>query len=239
MRLATQSNRWPKALPPLTDEQKYIREDFYKLWLDVLPKRFGLVEKFNHRYPLQTIASGVKTLEIGAGTGAHLGYENLDLQEYVALELRPDLAKKICDTYPSVQVVLGDCQEKVDFPDNYFDRVLAIHVLEHLPNLPKALDEIQRVLRPEGAFSVLIPCEGGFAYTMARNISARRIFEKCYKQNYDWFVACEHINRPDEIMAELRSRFSIVHRVYFPLLVPLVALNLIIGLTMTNPKRGR
>jgi ubiquinone/menaquinone biosynthesis C-methylase UbiE len=233
-----QSSRWPKALPPLTDEQKYIREDFHKLWLDVLPKRFGLVEKFNHRYPLRTIASGVKTLEIGAGIGAHLGYENLYMQEYVALELRPDLAKKIRDTYPSVRVVVGDCQEKIDFPDNYFARVLAIHVLEHLPNLPKALDEIQRVLRPGGAFSVLIPCEGGFAYTMARNISARRIFEKRYKQNYDWFVACEHINRPGEIIAELRSRFSIVHRVYFPLLAPIVGLNLIIGLTLTNPKRG-
>jgi len=239
MELTTQSSRWPKALRPLTDEQKYIREDFYKLWLDVLPKRFGLVEKFNHQYALRTIASRVKTLEIGAGIGAHLGYENLDMQEYVALELRSDFAQKIRDTYPNVRVVVGDCQEKVDFPDNYFDRALAIHVLEHLPNLPKALDEIQRLLRPGGAFSVLIPCEGGFAYTMARNISARRIFEKRYKQNYDWFVACEHINRPEEIIAELRSRFSIVHRVYFPLLAPIVALNLIIGLTLTNPKRGR
>ena len=62
MGLTTQSSRWPKALRPLTDEQKYIREDFYKLWLDVLPKRFGLVEKFNHQYALRTIASRVKTL---------------------------------------------------------------------------------------------------------------------------------------------------------------------------------
>ena len=238
MQLATQSSQWPKALPLLTDEQKNIREDFYKLWLDVLPKRFGLVEKFNHHYPLRTIASGVKTLEIGAGIGVHLRYENLDMQEYVALELRPDLAKKICDTFPSMQVVIGDCQERVDFPDNYFDRVLAIHVLEHLPNLPKALDEIRRLLRPGGTFSVLIPCEGGFAYSLARNISARRIFEKRYRQSYDWFVACEHINRPDEILVELQSRFSIVHRMYFPLLAPIVALNLIIGLTLTNPKSG-
>jgi SAM-dependent methyltransferase len=222
----------------LTDEQKNIREDFYKLWLDVLPKRFGLIEKFNHHYPLRTIAPGVKTLEIGAGIGVHLRYENLDMQEYVALELRPDLAKNICDTFPSVQVVIGDCQERVDFPDNYFDRVLAVHVLEHLPNLPKVLDEIRRILRPGGTFSVLIPCEGGFAYSMARNISARRIFEKRYRQSYDWFVASEHMNRPDEILVELQSRFSIVHRMYFPLLAPIVALNLIIGLTLTNPKSG-
>ena len=177
MQLATQSSQWPKALPPLSDEQKNIREDFYKLWLDVLPKRYGLVEKFNHHYPLRTIASGGKTLEIGAGIGVHLRYENLDTQEYVALELRSRFSpEEFCDTFPSVQVVIGDCQERIDFPDNYFDRVLAIHVFEHLPNLPKALDEIQRLLRPGGTFSVLIPCEGGFAYSLARNISARRHF---------------------------------------------------------------
>jgi hypothetical protein len=39
------SNRWPKALPVLTEEQKRIREDFQRHWLEVLPKRFGLVER--------------------------------------------------------------------------------------------------------------------------------------------------------------------------------------------------
>lgn len=69
---------------------------------------------------------------------------------------------------------------------------------------------------------------------MAQNISARRLFEKRYKQSYDWFVACEHINRPDEIICELRSRFQMVHQAYFPLKVPIVGLNLVIGLTLTH-----
>jgi len=206
-------------------------------WQEVRPNRFGLVERFNQRYPLRTFTPGVKTLEIGSGRGAHLRFENLENQEYVALELRPELAGFIRSSYPllTVHVVIGGCQEHLDFPDGSFDRVLAIHVLEHLPNLPKALNEIQRILRPGGSFSVLIPCEGGFAYSIARNISARRIFEKRYKQSYDWFVAREHINRPDEIITELRSRFLIIHRTYFPLLVPIVGLNLIIGLTLVKP----
>ena len=84
--------------------------------------------------------------------------------------------------------------------------------------------------------SVVIPCEGGMANTLARNISARRIFEKRYKQSYDWFVACEHINLPHEIIAELRSRFRVVNIAYFPLVVPIVSLNLAIGLTLTPVK---
>jgi len=232
------SNRWPKRLPALTEEQERIRKDFQEAWLEVLVDRYTLVEKFNHTYPLRTLSPRVRrTLEIGAGRGSHLRFENLESQEYVALEWNPELAGIIGASYPAVRVVVGDCQEALDFPDGYFDRVLAIHVLEHLPNLPKTLEEVRRVLSPVGLFSVLIPCEGGFAYTMARNLSARRIFERRYKQSYDWFVASEHINLPDEIISELRARFSIVHQTYFPLKIPIVGLNLIIGLTLTPLRR--
>lgn len=205
-----------------------------KHWLTVLPQRFGVIEQFNHRYPLRSAAPGLKTLEIGAGLGAHLNFEKLEeAGQYVALELRPELAEMLKAKFPLVDTTVSDCQERINFPDHYFDRVLAIHVLEHLPDLPGALDEIRRVLRPDGSFEVVIPCEGGLAYSLARNISARRIFEKRYKQSYDWFVACEHINLPDEIMTELRTRFDIVHRSYFPLLMPVTTLNLVIGLTLT------
>jgi SAM-dependent methyltransferase len=231
------SSRWPKLLPPLSDEQKRIRADFIEHWLEILPQRYNLIEEFNHTYPLRSFTAKTKrTLEIGAGRGAHLGYEEITNQEYVALELRPELAEHIRALHPHAQVVVGDCQEKIDFSDDYFDRVVAIHVLEHLPDLPKALDEMNRVLNRQGLLSVVIPCEGGEAYTLARNISARRIFEKRYKQSYDWFVDCEHINRPDEIMRELSSRFQIIHRSYFPFKIPIVGVNLVIGLTLASLK---
>jgi len=133
-----------------------------------------------------------------------------------------------------VRVAVGDCQEQIDYPDGYFDRVLAIHVLEHLPNLPAALDQIHRVLRPTGFLSGLIPCDPGLAYSVARNISARRIFEKRYKQSYDWFVVSEHINLPDEVISQLHARFSIIHQTYWPLRIPIVGPNLVIGLTLTH-----
>lgn len=96
MNTTTLSNSWPKSLPVLSEEQERIRKDFMNHWLEVLPNRYGLIEKFNHQYPLRTLAAGVRTLEIGAGLGAHLRFENLEIQrEYVALELQPELAKII------------------------------------------------------------------------------------------------------------------------------------------------
>jgi ubiquinone/menaquinone biosynthesis C-methylase UbiE len=35
------------------------------------------------------------------------------------------------------------------FEDGYFDRVIAIHVLEHLPDLPRALREISRLMKKD------------------------------------------------------------------------------------------
>jgi SAM-dependent methyltransferase len=221
------SAKWPKVRPNLTEEQQRIHTDFYRVWLEMLPKRFNAVEVFNHNYPIKIARkhhSGLtRTLDIGAGLGAHIQYEDLNQQEYVAVELQPHLGALLQEKYPEVKVLIGDCERGIEYPDGYFDRIMVIHVLEHLANLPAALTEIKRLLAPCGLFQVLIPCEGGFAYSMARNISARRIFEKRY-----------NINHPNEIMDELREKFSIIHRSFFPLLVPNVELNLVIGLTLTS-----
>ena len=70
------------------------------------------------------------------------------------------------------------------------------------------------------------------AYSLARKISAQRVFERRYQQPYKWFIEREHINRPHEILEELRPYFRITHRSFFPLRVPLVFCNLCIGLTL-------
>jgi len=222
---------WPKRLPELTNEQQRVRDAFVARWLEVLPSQYGRIERFNQTYPLEAGASG-RTLEIGAGLGEHLKYEDLSQRDYHAVELREELAEAIRERYPEVTVIAGDCQERLPFDDRYFDRVLAIHVLEHLPDLPRALNEIARVLTPGGRFHALISCEGGLAYSVARRISAQRIFEKEFGMSYEWFIRSEHVNVPWEILMELRKRFRLVHSRYFPFRVPSVALNLVIGLTL-------
>ena len=221
---------WPKLPPDLTDEQERVRDAFMARWLEVLPHQYGRIERFNQTYPVAVGASG-RTLEIGAGLGEHLKYEDLS-QDYHAVELREELAAAIRTRYPEVSVVVGDCQQHLPFVDQYFDRVIAIHVLEHLPDLPRALDEIARVLASSGRFHAVIPCEGGLAYSVARRISAQRIFEKEFGTSYEWLIRSEHVNVPWEIFMELHKRFRLIHSRYFPFRVPSVALNLVIGLTL-------
>jgi hypothetical protein len=100
--------------------------------------------------------------------------------------------------------------------------------------LPATVRELYRLCDKErGSLSVVIPCEGGLAYALARKISAQRIFEKRYGQSYKWFIEREHVNRPGEIQRELAPYFQVTNRRFFPLRVPAVFCNLVIGLTLT------
>jgi SAM-dependent methyltransferase len=231
------TGKWPKTFPPLSAEQEHIRDDFVKYWHEVLPSRFGRIDRFNHSYAVwNRPADCLRTLEIGAGLGEHLEYEKLPPEQqrhYYALELRENLSVEIRRRFPNVQTITGDCQKRLPFADGYFDRIVAIHVLEHLPNLPAAIAEIYRVCnKSRGTFCVVIPCEGSLAYSLARRMSAQRIFERRYRQPYRWFIEREHVNRPHEIRAELSPYFEAVHQTFWPLRVPLLFCNLVIGMTL-------
>lgn len=237
------AEKWPKAVAPLTAEQRRVSDDFVHYWHEVLPRKYGIVDRFNHRYVVKHAPREfLRTLEIGAGTGEHLKYETLSgsqEENYVALDIRENMAADIRKHFPRVQTVVGDCQQRLRFSDGYFDRILAIHVLEHLPNLPAAVREMYRLTNAgHGVVSIVIPCEGGLAYSLSRKVSAQRIFERRYNQPYNWFISREHLNRPNEIFEELAPYFEPVHRTYFPLRLPLVASNLCIGATFI-PRRAR
>jgi ubiquinone/menaquinone biosynthesis C-methylase UbiE len=145
------------------------------------------------------------------------------------------MANQIRKKFPDVKVIVGDCQKKIDAPDSFFDRILAIHVLEHLPDLPACLKEIDRILKIDsGIFIVVIPCEGTLFYNFSRNLTSRRIFERRYNTKYDWLMEAEHINKPDEIIEELGNLFKINKITYFPFYFPSQQINLCIGLVLSK-----
>jgi len=231
--------QWPKVLPQMTAEQAAARERFMTLWHEYLPAQYAIMERFNHKKAFRLpVAKGCRTLEIGAGLGAHIEFEDLSRQSYTANELRPEMAEHIAQRFPSVKVVVGDIQKGLPFPAASFDRVIAVHMLEHLPELPKALDEVARLLAPGGIFQVVIPCEGSMAYTLGRNISARRLFERTFKMPYDYVVASEHVNLAVEIEAELKKRFKPTWHSFFPLaFLPFQFCNLVIA-SAWQPRTG-
>ena len=227
-------SKWPKRPPELTDEQRRIQDDWTRYFTKTLPQSHGRIDRFNHTYAARSECPG-RTLEIGAGLGNHIGHESLSQQEYHAVELRDEMAQVIKREFPSVHTVVADCQDRLPYEDSYFDRVLAIHVLEHLPDLPAALNEVKRVLRPGGRLVSVIPCEGGWIYNLGRRLTVKRAFERRYNTVYDWHITSDHLNAPGEIFEEARALFRIEGAEYFPCRVPTVHLNAVIGFTAVRP----
>src|SRR5947209_6713992 len=121
---------WPKSVSALSPEQESIREDFMHFWHEVLPRRYSAIERFNQRFPLEGLrhegSTRLRTLELGAGIGGHIAFEDLAIQDYTALELRAAMADRIKERFPHIEVRVGDVQEHIPASDATFDRVIAI-----------------------------------------------------------------------------------------------------------------
>jgi SAM-dependent methyltransferase len=230
------SPKWPKRRPALTPEQRRIFSDWYAHWLPILNGKFGLVTNFNHSFAARGAVPDLRILELGVGEGHPNGPQCLS--GYFALDLVPELAQRAAREYGHNRIVVADAEAGVPFADSSFDRVIAVHVLEHLANLPATIEEVWRVLKPQGRFVVVIPCEGGLAYSLGRNLSVRRIFRRRFGLNsalsYSEMIHWDHINTAREVLGELRTRFLVRHSRFFPLLVPLVDTNLCIGLELSR-----
>jgi ubiquinone/menaquinone biosynthesis C-methylase UbiE len=109
----------------------------------------GLREK---RRGLLVRASG-RTLEIGAGTGSNLELYPEAVTELVLTEpdehMRAQLERKLSALGRRPEVV-GAGAERLPFPDASFDTVVATLVLCTIPAPRRALEEISRVLKPDG-----------------------------------------------------------------------------------------
>ncbi len=229
---------WPKKIPEITSEQKVINDDWQKYFHKINKKKFSNIVDWGHKYIIKNSPTiFTHTLEIGPGLGEHLKYEKLSEKQknnYIGIELRENMAKEIKKNYPFVKILVGDCQKNIDYPNNYFDRIIAIHLLEHLPNLPMFLTQAHRLLSDRGTLQIIIPCEGGLGYTIGRNLTTKKMFEKRYKVPYKDFIDYEHVNKAKEILAEIEKYFIVKNRKFYPLKIPIIATNLIIGLTLSK-----
>ena len=66
------------------------------------------------------------------------------------------------------KLIRGDLT-KIHLPDNSFDIIFCLDVLEHIPSVEQAIKELKRVLKPNGRFIISAPTENMW-YVIARTI---------------------------------------------------------------------
>lgn len=96
------------------------------------------------------IPAGSAVLELGCGTGYFTKEIIKTGAKVTAIDISPDLlavARKEVGA-PNV-VFMEENAYRMTFPDNHFDYIIGSSVLHHL-DIPKALSEMFRVLKPGG-----------------------------------------------------------------------------------------
>jgi len=115
-------------------------------------KNLELVERLFNRIDLRNT---IRVLEIGCGVGivsAHL--TNRYNMNVVGIDLDSEqiaIARMYNKENEHLRFIEADAT-KLPFGDQEFDMVLSIYVLHHMGNWEKPLEEINRVIKPDGYF---------------------------------------------------------------------------------------
>ena len=118
------------------------------------------------------------------------------------------------------------------FPDsllssNTYDRVIACHTIEHIPQPSLVIRDMYRVLKPGGVLSITLPCDPGIIWRCAKTMGPGHQFRKL-GINYDYFSYKEHVNSIFSLQTFIKHLFK-DHKmsvVWWPSRLPFADLNL-------------
>src|SRR3974390_2808043 len=135
-------------------------EQAYDRWAPIYDLVFGGVFSKGRDAAIQaTNKIGGRGLEVGVGTGISLPLysQNLrifgtDISEAMLKKAKQRVAEGRLKNIEGLAVMDA---EKLEFPDNSFDMVMAQYVVTAVPNPEVALDEFARVVRPGGEVIIL------------------------------------------------------------------------------------
>ncbi len=143
----------------------YARENDIKGVKDEATKAYRDIAYIRHKdyvLHLLDIKKGERVLDIGCADGAMMIYCGLLGAEIYGIDLSSDFVEKANRSLGKFGIrgtaVLGDAK-RIDFPENYFDKVVSSDFFEHLnsPDNISVLKEIKRVLKPGGVIIVKTP----------------------------------------------------------------------------------
>lgn len=145
-------------------------------WRHHLKKRRTYVEQiFRRELAARGIAKAGSVLDLGCGDGTTMHWLSAFADQLYGSDYNAVRLARAQKRFPDAKLLLADI---LDYPafDNSFDAIFFNHVIEHIPDDRRALDEAYRILAPGGFMILGTPNEGSWwwqhAYKRAPDILA-------------------------------------------------------------------
>ncbi|MBL0104299.1 MAG: class I SAM-dependent methyltransferase [Bacteroidetes bacterium] len=167
-----------------------------------------------------TFAPGDSVLEIGPANGAFLNriFEKENSIVYSGIDLSKDMVDEANNTHKALvaskaaSFVHGSVEE-MPFESNSFNHIFTVNTLYFWPDVMKGFDEILRVLKPGGDFSIAIRSAdtmkvlpfAAFGFRLYSEDELRSIMEKLPLSHFRIDSRNEKIKLPDGNPAELTN----------------------------------
>ena len=124
------------------------------------------------------------------------------------------------------------------FEDNFFDRIIISHCLEHISGPEKLLFEVMNKLRKGGVLSISLPTDPGLLWRLGKIFTKYYTAKRTYKissNEYDYLLATEHINSIFNLISIIRYNFkNQIDESFLPFKIRLVDINLFYNVHITK-----
>jgi len=169
-----------------------------------------------------------KILEIGAGSAPHIKYISHNFNEYHIVETS-DYASNYLKDNDKIFFKKYD-GKNLPYSDNFFDRIIISHCLEHINSPEEFIFEMMSKLKKGGILSISLPTDPGVAWRLGRLFIKIFSIRKTYNisgEEYEYINATEHVNSIFGLKSIINYHFKgKIQEDYLPFKIPLIDINL-------------
>lgn len=204
------------------DFKKWQDECYLEFYEDNQKGSIGtIVNHFGFKIMSQIDLSDKVVLEVGPGRIDHLNYNQTKPKKYVLADINKDFLKILNNRLKEYGIDNSETIEvqgtTIPIEDNSVDILVRFHQLEHIYELEEYLQELKRVLKPNGILIGAVPAEGGVAWGFGRFLTSRRYVRKNMDFDYDKIICWEYPNFVNKIKKILDTNFTNVKSIKKPI----------------------
>lgn len=212
-------SHFPKQRAPLPPEYAAIYLQHYRNSREGNSQILGLaqrMERWMHKKVAQDVigSSPKSTLELGAGNLNQLPYEPRSRPYDIVEPFR-----ELYESSPQLEQVRNVYPDIAEIPpENRYQRITSVAVLEHVENLPELVARSALLLEEGGSFRAGIPSEGTILWRLGWQLTTAVDFRARHGLDYKVLMQYEHVNTAAEIEEVLRYFFGVTQRSVFGLM---------------------